>query len=58
MGEPENLGPGINTSGDEQCPFIHADNQTLYFTSNYWQDTATRTFFMLRKGLTEIGANP
>ncbi len=35
-GDPENLGPEINTSGDEQCPFIHADNQTLYFTSNYW----------------------
>ena len=32
--EPENLGPTINTSGDESCPFIHADNQTLYFTSN------------------------
>ncbi|MGB3006144.1 MAG: OmpA family protein [Chitinophagaceae bacterium] len=33
-GEPENMGPEINTSGDDQCPFIHADNQTLYFTSN------------------------
>jgi outer membrane protein OmpA-like peptidoglycan-associated protein/tetratricopeptide (TPR) repeat protein len=32
--EPENLGPEINTIGDEGCPFIHADNQTLYFTSN------------------------
>jgi outer membrane protein OmpA-like peptidoglycan-associated protein/tetratricopeptide (TPR) repeat protein len=31
---PENLGPGINTSGDEGTPFIHADNQTLYFNSN------------------------
>ncbi len=33
-GRPVNLGPGINTSGDESCPFIHADNQTLYFNSN------------------------
>lgn len=32
--EPENLGPEINTIGDESCPFIHADNQTLYFTSS------------------------
>ena len=32
--EPENLGPEINTSGDESTPFIHADNQTLYFNSN------------------------
>jgi outer membrane protein OmpA-like peptidoglycan-associated protein/tetratricopeptide (TPR) repeat protein len=30
---PENLGPDINTSGDESTPFIHADNQTLYFNS-------------------------
>ncbi len=32
--EPENLGEEINTMGDESCPFVHADNQTLYFTSN------------------------
>lgn len=32
--EPKNLGPTINTAGDEGCPFIHADNQTLYFNSN------------------------
>lgn len=31
---PQNLGPEINTIGDESAPFIHADNQTLYFTSN------------------------
>lgn len=31
---PQNLGPGINTAGDESSPFIHPDNQTLYFTSN------------------------
>ncbi|MEO9022481.1 MAG: OmpA family protein [Ginsengibacter sp.] len=31
---PENLGPEINTSGDESTPFIHADNQTLYFNSS------------------------
>lgn len=31
--EPYNLGPEINTSGDESTPFIHADNQTLYFNS-------------------------
>ncbi|MEP6685008.1 MAG: OmpA family protein [Parafilimonas sp.] len=28
-----NMGPDINTAGDELAPFIHADNQTLYFTS-------------------------
>ena len=30
---PYNLGPEINTGGDESTPFIHADNQTLYFNS-------------------------
>ncbi len=31
---PQNLGPTVNTPGDESCPFMHADNQTLYFNSN------------------------
>ena len=33
-GEAENLGDKINTPGDEMSPFIHPDNQTLYFSSN------------------------
>jgi outer membrane protein OmpA-like peptidoglycan-associated protein len=31
---PENLGPLINTAGSETAPFIHVDNNTLYFASN------------------------
>lgn len=31
--KPENLGKPINTEGDEKSPFIHTDNQTLYFSS-------------------------
>lgn len=31
--EPVNLGPTVNTPGDESSPFIHPDNQTLYFAS-------------------------
>ena len=49
-GEPENLGAGINTPGDDQCPFIHADNQTLYFTSNGWQGYGGNDLFYVRKG--------
>ena len=30
----QNMGGAINTKGDELAPFIHADNNTLYFTSN------------------------
>ncbi len=32
--EPKNCGPNVNTEGDESSPFIHADNKTLYFSSN------------------------
>lgn len=34
-GDPENLGATINTPGDETAPFIHPDNATLYFSSDY-----------------------
>lgn len=30
---PQNLGPAINTSGDETAPFVYADNATLFFAS-------------------------
>jgi outer membrane protein OmpA-like peptidoglycan-associated protein/tetratricopeptide (TPR) repeat protein len=33
-GKAENLGPVINTAGDDKTPFIHSDSQTLYFASN------------------------
>lgn len=47
--DPENLGPQVNTAGDEQCPFIHADNQTLYFTSNTWPGYGDEDIFLVRK---------
>lgn len=33
FGKPKNLGPTINTSGDEMFPYLKTDDQ-LYFTSN------------------------
>ncbi|MCK9255089.1 MAG: OmpA family protein [Bacteroidales bacterium] len=30
----KNLGPNINTPGNEKSPFIHSDSQTLYFSSD------------------------
>ncbi len=33
-GRPQNLGPRVNTSGDESCSFMYADNQTLFYNSN------------------------
>jgi outer membrane protein OmpA-like peptidoglycan-associated protein len=32
--KPVNLGPKINTSGTEKCPFMHSDSETLYFSSD------------------------
>ncbi len=46
----ENLGPEINTAGEEDCPFIHADNQTLYFTSDGHQGYGKEDLFMAHKG--------
>src|SRR4029079_10361697 len=46
----ENLGPDINTVGDESCPFIHADNHTLYFTSNGHPGYGDDDLFLVRKG--------
>ncbi len=31
---PRNLGETVNTAGRDWAPFIHPDNQTLYFASN------------------------
>jgi outer membrane protein OmpA-like peptidoglycan-associated protein/tetratricopeptide (TPR) repeat protein len=49
-GEPENLGPTINSTGNELSPFIHADNQTLYFTSDFWPGYGDEDLFYTRKG--------
>jgi outer membrane protein OmpA-like peptidoglycan-associated protein/tetratricopeptide (TPR) repeat protein len=47
-GEPENLGPNINTSFDEQSPFIHPDDSTFYFCSNGWPGMGNKDLFVSR----------
>ncbi|MXV15676.1 OmpA family protein [Hufsiella ginkgonis] len=47
--QPVNLGPKVNTPYDEQAPFIHADNETLYFSSNGWPGLGNRDIFLSRK---------
>jgi outer membrane protein OmpA-like peptidoglycan-associated protein/tetratricopeptide (TPR) repeat protein len=47
--QPENMGPSINTAGDESSPFIHADNQTLYFTSGGLPGYGEEDLFLVRK---------
>ncbi|MBX2931899.1 MAG: PD40 domain-containing protein [Chitinophagaceae bacterium] len=49
FGPAVNMGEGINTEADEFSPFIHADNQTLYFTSNGWQGYGASDLFVVRK---------
>jgi len=46
---PENLGPTVNTKSDESCPFIHSDNQTLYFNSNGHVGYGMTDLFLSRK---------
>lgn len=46
---PENLGPAINTSGDETAPWIASDNQTLYFTSNGHPGLGGEDLYLSRK---------
>ena len=47
--EPKNLGPSVNTSKDEQFPFIHADNNTLYFSSNGHPGMGKSDLYLARK---------
>jgi outer membrane protein OmpA-like peptidoglycan-associated protein len=46
---PVNLGPTVNTNGDESCPFMHADNQTLFFNSNGHPGYGQTDLFLSRK---------
>lgn len=48
--EPVNLGPNINTPFDEQSPFIHPDDNTLYFSSNGWPGLGNMDVFISRRG--------
>ena len=47
-GIPENLGPTINTPYNEQSPFIHPDDSTLYFCSDGWPGMGGQDLFVSR----------
>jgi len=47
--QAENMGPAINTKGNELAPFIHADNQTLYFTSDGLPGYGNQDIYLVRK---------
>ncbi len=45
----ENLGPEINTAGDEEAPFIATDGVTLYFSSNGHPGQGDEDIFMTKR---------
>ena len=53
-----NLGPTINTVGNELYPYIHADNQTLYFTSDGLPGYGKTDLFITRKTSLDEWSNP
>lgn len=46
---PVNMGAIINSSGDEETPFLHPDGVTLYFASTGHQGMGGKDIFMSRK---------
>ncbi|WP_018613102.1 OmpA family protein [Segetibacter koreensis] len=57
-GPAKNMGSSINTVGDELAPFIHADNATLYFTSDGLPGYGNSDIFLCRKGPNNEWSNP
>ncbi len=57
-GRPQNLGPTINTSGDESCSFMYADNQTLFFNSNGHMGYGSTDLFFTKKNADSTWAEP
>ncbi|RLD46243.1 MAG: hypothetical protein DRI86_03700 [Bacteroidetes bacterium] len=50
-GKAVNMGPSINTAGNEKSPFIHTDSKTLYFSSSDRKDKKTGEWFAGHLGL-------
>ena len=46
---PQNLGAQINTSGNEETPFLHADGKTLYFSSTGHHAIGGKDIFVSKK---------
>ncbi len=46
---PQNMGPLVNTSENEECPFICKDDKTLYFNSDGLVGLGKADLFVVRK---------
>jgi len=52
---PENLGKTINSPGNEYAPFLHADGQTFYFSSDFHLGFGGMDLFLSRKNGSNFG---
>ncbi|MCD6556038.1 MAG: OmpA family protein, partial [Bacteroidales bacterium] len=50
--QPVNLGDNVNTPGEDQSPFIHYDNKTLYFSSTGHSGMGKSDLFFTKKDKT------
>lgn len=57
-GEPENLGSEINTPGDEISPFIHPNNRSLYFVSDFHTGMGGFDLFVSEKNFDQTFSAP
>lgn len=57
-GLPINLGDSLNTPGLEQSPFIHPDQQSLYFSSNGWPGMGQGDLYLSRFDRTSGWSEP
>lgn len=55
---PFNLGDSVNTSAEEMAPFIHPDNQTLYFSSKGHLGLGGYDLFIARKNINGVWRRP
>ena len=55
---PQNLGPTVNTRGDEKTPFIHSDSETLYFSSTGHSGFGGYDIFYVRKNEKGVWEEP
>ena len=56
-GEPYNLGPRVNSSGNERFPFICADGETLFFSSDGWMGMGSYDVFYVRLSAKDTARN-
>lgn len=55
---PENLGDSVNTPQEEMAPFIHPDDQTLYFSSKGHRGMGGLDLFFCRKNRDDRWGSP